>query len=280
MRRRLPTTSWSWHIPGMRHLCCVVLLGACVSSTGCVARFSGELDGAPLPPFSTTALAIFEGAGGQARLFGTALPGDSCNDVVTVVETARAFADSISTDNFNSRGETLATTLNTIQPEDEWRFTVGINATTGLDSLAEAVVDLDSNDTDIFVGLQLCKSDGEAELRDGFLDERQDCYRAVDGDLELARNEEDGSVRLLAVEPLTFLNDNGSEDGDIAFDITLSTCSPWIDTLSPTAAPANVCFQQCVENGGWAPTCATNCRFGGEGEGEGEFEGEGEGEGE
>jgi len=264
----------------MHHLLRVVLLAACVSSIGCVARFSGELDGAPLPPFSTTALATFEGAGGQARLLGAALPGDSCNDVVTVVERARAFADSSSTENFESRGERLASTLNTVQPEDDWRFTIGINATTGLDSVEEAIVDLDSNDTDIFVGLQLCKSDGEAELRDGFLDERQDCYRAVDGDVELARNAEDGSVRVLAVEPLTFVNDNGAEDGDIALDITLTTCAPWIDTLSPTSTPANVCFQQCVENGGWGPSCANNCRFGGEGEGEGEGEFVGEGEGE
>ena len=211
---------------------------------------------------------------------GLALPGDPCADAVDIITASRAFVAPVSTAaDFNERSDALAATLNRVQPEDQWRLAVNVIANIGLEAVNDAIVDLDNTDTDIFVQLQLCKSDGEATMRDGFFDERQDCYQAVDGDIEFTR---DGtsSLRLLASEPLTFINQNGAEDGDLAIDIEFTACDAWIDEVV-APSPDNDCFEQCVQNGNWPVSCASNCRRGGGGgEGEGEFVDPPQGEGE
>ncbi len=239
------------------------------SSSACAGRFTGELDGSPVPPFSSTALATFDrGPRGGGALLGMALPNDSCAGAVDVLQGARTFAQASSQSAIDDSANALTDVLVRVQPEGSWRLSVFIN-TLDLDFVNDAVVDLDDTDTDIFVSLGLCTSDGIPErTNNNFFDERLDCYAANDGDLELTRNER-GDLRLLAIEPLHFVNSVGADDGELAIDVELTTCSAWESALRTTAG--NSCFEQCLLTN--SPVlCVTNCgrnQFpGGEGEGE------------
>ena len=267
----------------MRHFfACVVMptvAAVALVAGGCAGRFSGELDGPPVPPFSTAALATFDVGARGGLLRGLALPGDSCEEGAAIVDAART----LSTKNFNdfeAASAPLLALLDASQRDGDWRLELSVLSSTGLDDVDGAVVDLDDFDTDVFVGLTLCRKDGEAQLRNGGFefDEGVDCFSAQDGDVVLERSD-DGSLRIVAEKPLQFFNRNGGEDGELALDVGFSSCAA-LTTALDLSSPAATCFDSCLVRGGGIVDCVNTCR-GGEGEGEGEGEeGEGEGEGE
>ncbi len=253
-----------------RMIAAVVVIG----TASCAARFQGELDGKPVPPFSSVAYnAETLETSGRKIVSIMAVRGDSCaaaTQFTTLSKLSRSI-EATAEARLQARRD-LATLLNTEVPPDEWRLQATLSGDNEL-SLRGNEVDLQSLDTDVAVRFTLCRSEGIAEVNGGalFLDET--CYTARAGRLAIDLNDGEQKLRLTAEQtPLTF------QDGELLLDMTANACAGFdadmffVQDISggggggggggaepqPEPFPGD-CFEECFEDRNGDKVCQVNC---------------------
>lgn len=264
----------TWHHGGMQRLSSSLALVVALivpSLAGCDVRFQGELGGDGVPSFGSAAFAVQEGPGGRAKVTGFAVDGDSCAEAI---EMTRLQKRSLEATTENRRDETAraqADWFNRVIPEGEWLVTVVLNAT-GQNLLSETTVDIDNPDTDVNVQLSLCRSDGDAEARDGFFQPNLDCFTASNGDLDIDLNDDSKTLRLIADSDPVGFRGNSGDAGDLLLDATFSPCDGLeqaLDELDAVSGGGVIigegegegegCFEECVEQPNGEVICSVKC---------------------
>jgi hypothetical protein len=137
-------------------LAAVVLL----VDTGCALRFEGELDGEPIPTFSTGAFAVLDAGGTAASVVALATPGDSCAEATAYAALRVDNAEATTPERQIEVADALVAWSGRVLPEGAWLVQLQVDSV-GRALLRDVSVDLGSNDNDADVALSLCRSEGD-----------------------------------------------------------------------------------------------------------------------
>lgn len=201
-----------------------LVAGALLVDAGCALRFQGELDGEPIPSFSTAAFAVVEGTGTSASVVALATPGDSCAEATAWAGLRADRAEATTPERQQAVADDQLAWQERVLPEGAWVVQLQVD-TDGRALLRDVSVDLGGTDNDADVALSLCRSEGNPRAEGGVFIADVDCSRAREGDLRLALDEEAGSLRVEATkDAITFTDDAGRADGALRLDMTFSAC--------------------------------------------------------
>jgi len=259
-------------------LASVVVFGSVTGVAGCAARFQGELDGEPIPTFSTAAFVVEDrDAPAAAGVAGIALPGDSCAEATTFIGLQVDDAEATSAERRRETRAALAAWHARVLPRGAWTLQVQVE-TPGRNLLSDLSVDLDDADTDADVTLTLCQSDDDADPDDTNFVADLDCSLASDGVVELALDEAAGTFGLSAGEPLTFVDTANNVDGRLRLEADFTACPGLAEPLAalralggapspqpgPTPEPGPIdgggsCQQRCFVDETGARVCESIC---------------------
>jgi hypothetical protein len=220
----------------------------------CAARFDGALDDEPIPSFSTAAFALVDNVGTAVSVRGLALPRDSCVEATTLTQLRLDQLQPSSPSRADDTADALVTWFQRVLPEGSWFVELNIEAP-GKAVVRDLSVNLESSDNDADVSLTLCRSEGDPRSNDGVFLDDLDCSRAAEGRLDVAYDEEAGTLRIQALkEPVTFVGNNGRTDGMIRFDLQFDECPSMAETIEN--AP---CRSSCTIDGAGQQFCQTIC---------------------
>jgi hypothetical protein len=251
----------------------IIVVSAVLVGPGCAIRFQGELDGEPLPTFSTAAFAVIDGGGTAASVVALATPGDSCAEASAYTELRIDKAQATTPERQDQVADALQAWEKRVLPEGAWIVQLQVD-TAGRALLRDVSVDLSGTDNDANVALVLCRSEGNPLSADGVFVPDVDCSRATEGTLALALDEEAGTFRLQASdEPVTFTDSVGRADGALRLDMTFSTCpsfgagleqlgGSFIDGGGPIGegeGEGEVCREQCFTDETGQTRCEVFC---------------------
>jgi hypothetical protein len=218
---------------------------------GCAARFEGELDGEALPSLQTAAYALVDGPGTSVGVVGHASRGDACAESTELARILHDQAEATTATRINEVTDRLVKWYTRAAPEGTWLVQLQVQAP-GAAVLRDLSVAVGSPDTDADVVLSACRSEGNPRALNGVFVPDLDCSFARGGRLDVALDDDVGSLRLQSIEEgLPFVDVNGRVDGTLRLDMTFTAC----DSLAAVLAD---------------PPLVS----GGEGAGEGEGEGE------
>jgi hypothetical protein len=205
--------------------------GVLLVDTGCALRFEGELDGEPIPTFSTGAFAVLDAGGTAASVVALATPGDSCAEATAYAALRVDNAEATTPERQIEVADALVAWSERVLPEGAWLVQLQVDSV-GRALLRDVSVDLGSNDNDADVALSLCRSEGDPRADGGAFIPDLDCSRAREGTVALALDEASGSFRLQATDDsVTFTDDGGRADGALRFDMTFSACPSFAAAL-------------------------------------------------
>jgi len=243
----------------MRALVIVVVVTASV--TGCAGRFQGEIDGAPVPPFSSAALGVQVLDGGQVLTVGVAMPGDSCVEGATFAQLQRDLANGETPSDRVDARAALAAWHQRVLPAGQWLLRAGFFGDSEV-VMRDAVIDVASPDTDVDVSFELCKSGGQARVEAGALIDDLECYRVSEGLLSVDLADDRSSLRALAEEPVSFTQ-SGQQEGALKLDVSFAACPALNDGLpsgedQPQPIPGD-CFEQCFDQPDGTKICEVVC---------------------
>lgn len=263
----------SWHDIDMSfsRLVPAVVATLAVVGSGCAARFEGELDGEPVPTFSTAAYFALDGAGASTVIRGLALPGDSCVEGATLLQLEVDRLEATSAERLREVNADLAAFHARVLPRGAWVATLQI-ATDGKNLLSDLSVDLDDADTDADVGLTLCQSDDDADPTDTDFVPDLDCSLATDGVVDLTLDDGAGTLGVDAREPLTFSDTAGRGDGTLRAELDFVACPAFeaplvaLATLDagtpepgPVTDPTTGCETSCFIDPDGKELCEVRC---------------------
>jgi hypothetical protein len=224
----------------MRHL--ATSLVVLVATSGCAARFDGEIDGKPVPTFGSAAFGTsnsrsFFGFGNRFHVaVGILAPGDSCVDGADLLKAERRLAGA-NGDERQDRAEKLAELMNERFPDNSWYGRVVITAPDD-DDLDDVEVDVSARDDVTIQQFTLCQRSGEVNAVDGRLDSDDDCYSARDGDIDVTRNDAETALSLVSELGVEFIDEGGREEGEVGFAITFGECEDLNDEVEAIFPPA------------------------------------------
>jgi len=201
-----------------------LVVAAVLVGPGCAIRFQGELDGEPVPTFSTAAFTLFERGGTAASVVGLATPGESCAEATAYTSLRVDKTEATTPERQDEVADALQAWEQRVLPEGSWMVQLQVD-TDGRALLRDVTVDLSGTDNDATVALVLCRSEGNPRSADGNFTPDVDCSRAAEGTLALTLDEEAGTFRVQASdEPVTFTDSVGRADGALRLDMTFATC--------------------------------------------------------
>lgn len=235
---------------------CAVLGLTLTVSVGCAVRFQGELDGEPVPSFSSAAFAVVEGAGTSVNVVGSVTPGDSCAEAAALTRLRIDQAKAATPSRADDTADGLVDWYERVMPEGAWLAKLDI-AAPGTTVLRDTSVTLGRRDNDADVLFSLCRSEGDPASANGVFIDDLDCSLAAEGRLDIVLDEGAGNLRVRALDaPITFVGTNGRSDGALRFDMTLKACKPLAEvfadepcqpTCTPDSAGQSLCVVHCLQ---------------------------------
>jgi hypothetical protein len=215
----------------------IVFLVVAVSTVGCAARLEGELDGRTVPTFQTAAFGAFSASPSGYSVMGFFSAGNSCDDGADLTRAQRRWSTAFDVDERQARAERWAELINERLPERSWYGQLSLFAADD-DDLDDAEVDL-SEQRDVFLsGFQLCQRSGDAIAVDGIIQTGDDCYIAIDGDIDITRNDQETELTLVSERTIEFIDETGDEEGDLTISITMTECEPLSEEVEATVSPS------------------------------------------
>jgi hypothetical protein len=209
-------------------------LGVTVGGAGCAASFNGEIDNKSIPSFSNAAFGQADTdqlLGARVRLIvGVLAPGDSCADGAEFLKLNRRLNEANGADERKDRAQDIADLMNEKLPEDSWYGLINITALDD-DDLDDTGFDFDKQDDGINMSFQLCQRQGEVDEVDGAVDSDDDCFVAVDGDVDITRSDDEASINLVSDGGVDFNDDTGRDEGAVDFTIGLGECEDMTDEV-------------------------------------------------
>jgi hypothetical protein len=206
------------------------------SVLGCAGSFDGELDGKQVPTFRTAAFGGFRAPTGGYWVTGFFSSGNSCDDGADLQKAQRRWSTAFDQQEQQVRAERWAALINERLPERSWYGQFTLMAADD-DELDDGEVDL-SDQRDLFLSsFQLCQRSGQANARNGVLELDDDCYTAIDGDVDVKRSEDETELSLVSEADIEFIDETGDDEGELQMSITLTECEPLADELEATLAP-------------------------------------------
>jgi len=209
-------------------------VGATVGGAGCAASFSGEIDSKSVPSFSSAAFGqadIDLIIGGRfRRIVGILAPGDSCADGAEFLKRQRRLNEANGADERKDRAQDVADLMNERVPDDSWYGIVTITAADD-DDLDDLGFDFDTQDDGVAMAFQLCQRQGEVEEVDGAVSSDDDCFTAVDGDVDITRSDDESTINLVSDGGVDFNDVTGRDEGALDFNIGLGECADMTDEV-------------------------------------------------
>ena len=200
---------------------------------GCAATFDGEIDSKSIPAFGSAAFGQADTdpiIGNRVRfILGVLAPGNSCDDGAEFLKLQRRL-DEASGDEREDRAQAVADLMNERLPDDSWYGFITMTATDD-DDLDDTGFDFDDQTDGITVDLQLCQRQGEVKELDGNVDSDDDCFSAVDGDVDITRSADERSLNLVSDGGIDFNSASGRDEGTVDFSIGLGECDDMTDEV-------------------------------------------------
>ncbi len=120
--------------------------------------------------------------------------------------------------------------MNERLPEEAWYGFLQIVAEDDRD-VDEGSVDIGDPD-EVGFGLFLCERDGEWEVDDdGFLENDDNCYISVDGDVDITRSDDGRVINLRSDGDVDFDDFDRRDEGELTFSIQLTECEDMVDEV-------------------------------------------------
>jgi hypothetical protein len=240
-------------------LCAALVVGAVLGGPGCAIRFEGELDGEPLPTFSTAAFGLIDRGGTAASVVGLATPGDSCAASTDYTALRVDQAEATTSERQDEVADDLVAWEQRVLPEGSWLVQLQVD-TDGRALLRDLTVDVGDTDNDADVALSLCRSEGNPRSENGVFGSDVDCSRAREGKLTLNLDEDAGTFRVQAVDDaITFTDDAGRADGALRLDMTFTTCPSLTSSLEELGGSIIDGGGPIGEGEGEGETCREEC---------------------
>lgn len=220
----------------------VSALAVLVATSGCAARFDGEIDGKPVPTFgsaafgSSTTGALFGFGSRDHVVMAMLAPGDSCVDGADLLKAERRLAAATNDDERQDRAEAVADLMNERFPEDSWYGRLIITARDD-DDLDDVEIDVSEQRDEAIQQFVLCQRRGDVNAVDGSVQLDDDCYTARDGDIDVTRNDDETALSLVSERGVEFVDDGGREEGEIGFSITFGECEDITDEVEARFPP-------------------------------------------
>jgi hypothetical protein len=217
-------------------------LAVLVVTSGCAARFDGEIDGKPVPTFGSAAFGTsttraFFGFGDRVHVVMAMLaPGDSCVDGGDLLKAERRLAAATSDEERQDRAEAVADLMNERFPEDSWYGRLLITAVDD-DDLDDTEIDVSEQQESAIQQFLLCQRSGDANAVDGNVQLDDDCYTARDGDIDVTRTDDETALSLVSERGVEFVDENGREEGEVGFSITFGECEDITDEVEARFPP-------------------------------------------
>jgi hypothetical protein len=79
---------------------------------------------------------------------------------------------------------------------------------------------------------------GDAIAVDGIIQTGDDCYIAIDGDIDITRNDQETELTLVSERTIEFIDETGDEEGDLTISITMTECEPLSEEVEATVSPS------------------------------------------
>lgn len=214
----------------------VVGLSATVAG-GCAGSFDGELDGKEVPTFRTAAFGGFRATTGIFWLSGFFSAGNSCDDGADLQKAQRRWATAFDLPEQQLRAERWAELINERLPERSWygQFVLMANDD---DDLDDGEVDIGQQREIVVSQFLLCQRSGDAVARNGVVESDDDCYVAVDGDIDTSRSSDETTLSLVSEDGIEFIDETGDDEGELQMSITLTECEPLADELEASIEPS------------------------------------------
>jgi hypothetical protein len=245
-----------------------------VASSGCAARFQGELDGGVVPPIMSAALGTLPLDGGRLGALGFAVNGDSCAEAVTALTLERSIARTADAEERVALRTELAEWHQRVLPVDQWRLRAQLVG----DSepvMRDATASFGTGETDVRTSLELCRSDGFASVEAGTLLDELTCFAVPSGAIGVDLADDRSVLRLQADEdPVEFAeapNLGVASPDPLKLDVTFTAC-PALDTLVDDFSDGQPIEPECIERCAVQPDGSQTCEIacpdrGGEGGG-------------
>lgn len=215
----------------------ISLLVVVASTIGCAVRLEGELDGRTVPTFQSAAFGEFSASPSGYWVTGFFSAGNPCDDGADLQRAQRRWSTAFDFDERQTRAERWAEVINERLPERSWYGQFSLFAADD-DDLDDAEIDLSEQRDVVLSGFQLCQRSGEVNAVDGTIQTSDDCYSAIDGDIDITRNEQETELTLVSERTIEFVDETGDEEGDLTVSITLTECEPLSEELEAMISPS------------------------------------------
>lgn len=198
---------------------------AVAMTSGCAGTVGGQLDGKDVPGFGSLAFGQADVTGGGAFIFGVGVPGDSCTtggDLLTAIADQAESGAKLDRKGVEGAQSDQVDILNGALKVDDWYAQLLITANDDSD-IRDETIDLGDTTPKASISFGLCRQKGEAEIKEGGIDQNADCYTAKDGEFAL-NHTDDNKLSLKATDEVKFVDGDGDTAGRVTFDFTFTRC--------------------------------------------------------
>lgn len=204
----------------------VAQLSTLASLCACAGSIDGEIDGKTVPLFTSAAFGSGEGRDSDL-LFGWA-GADSCANGNSYIDFLKDLQKVETESDVDDAYDNYIDLMNE-QELDSWFANVFISADDESDTRDE-LVDLADEDPAVAVNITLCRHRKEARRRDGAVDDGNECYFAVDGDVRLDHRN-DNTLSVQSEGNLKFVDTDGDTAGRVEATFIFQRCSTLDDSI-------------------------------------------------
>lgn len=190
-----------------------------ILTMGCAGRIDGELDGQEVPGFSSASFGVADGQ--QLDFIFAFATEDSCSDGAELLRISEDQVRARTEQDLADVNERMRDWMNA-RPIDSWFTLVTLGAAEESD-FRDELVDLSDEAPVISTNFTVCRRKREARIRDGVLEDGNDCYRAADGDLRFRRDSDD-VLSLESDGSIKYVDSDGDTAGRVDMSFTFQRC--------------------------------------------------------